>query len=421
MKLLNLLLLLFVSISIQAQTETSTQHFRHLRYNHVSPFIELVGIHPIDEATAKSTSHYIFKYDDSNRPIEIINNHYHSEKKHPLASIGVFKMVIEYEKGEETRTFFDLNNNRITNDRGVYKEVFSWGKNQFKNKLAFYDVEGNPMESNWNISKYEWEKKKKWVIERRFNLKNEAVQLSPYFDFEVTGIMLDKNGAPKAKYNLNEKLEITANSLGIASYQDKYDEQGNHVEYSYHNVKGELTLNKSKFAVGEKTYDEMGNHIGIKLYDAERKITFDRPTPSNVSIELSGPAAQKDSIEIRKTSLGYLIGLQQMKPDLMEEVMNDSLNKVTIGYDRKLKKEVAKATTHQQMIDFATSWNKANNKFPPVPNNEVTILDIYNRIATVRLVSDNWVEYLHLIKLDGKWEIINLLWQHKDVNRYPKG
>ena len=420
MKLLNLLLFLCITFSIQAQDGSSTQHYRHLRYNHVSPFIQLVGIHPINEVTAKSTSHYIFKYDQSNRLVEIINNHYHSEKKHPLASIGVFKMVIEYEKGEETRTFFDLNNNRITNDRGVYTEVFSLDKNQFKNKLEFFDVEGNPMESNWNISTYQWEKKDKWVIERRFNLKNEAVKLSPYFDFDVTGILLDKNGTPKAKYNLNEKLEVVANPLGIASYQDKYDDKGNHVEYSYHNVKGDLTLNKSKFAVGEKVYDEMGNHIGIKLYDAERKITFDRPTPSNVSIELSGPASQKDSIEIRKTSLGYLIGLQQMKPDLMDEVMNDSLNKVTIGYDRKLKKEIAKPTTHQQMIDFATSWNKANNKFPPVPNNEVTILDIYNRVASVRLVSDNWVEYLHLIKLDGKWEIINLLWQHKDINRYPK-
>ncbi|MFK7772047.1 MAG: nuclear transport factor 2 family protein [Saprospiraceae bacterium] len=420
MKLLNLLLLLCISISIQAQDESSTQHFRHLRYNHVSPFIQLVGIHPIDKATAQSTSHYIFKYDKSKRLVEIINNHYHTEKKHPLASIGVFKMVIKYEKGEEIRTFFDLNNNRITNDRGVYKEVFSLGKNQFKNKLEFFDIEGNPMESNWNISKYQWEKKNKWVIERRFNLKNEAVKLSPYFDFDVTGILLDKNGVPKAKYNLNEQLEVVANPLGIASYQDKYDDQGNHVEYSYHNVKDELTLNKSKFAVGEKIYDKMGNHIGIKLYDAERKMTFDRPTPSNVSIELSGAASQKDSIEIRETSLGYLIGLQQLKPDLMDKVMNDSLNKVTIGYDRKLKKEVARPTTHQQMIDFATDWNKANNKFPPVPNNEVTILDIYNRIATVRLVSDNWVEYLHLIKLDGNWEIINLLWQHKDINRYPK-
>jgi hypothetical protein len=38
----------------------------------------------------------------------------------------------------------------------------------------------------------------------------------------------------------------------------------------------------------------------------------------------------------------------------------------------------------------------------------------------VKLVSDNWVEYLHLIKLDGKWTLTNLIWQYKDINRYPK-
>ena len=50
------------------------------------------------------------------------------------------------------------------------------------------------------------------------------------------------------------------------------------------------------------------------------------------------------------------------------------------------------------MMAFANSWNKSNTKFPVPANNNVTILDIYNRIATVKLVSDNWVEYLHLMK-----------------------
>ena len=118
--------------------------------------------------------------------------------------------------------------------------------------------------------------------------------------------------------------------------------------------------------------------------------------------------------------MGYLIALQQLKPESMNEVLNDSLNKVTIGYDRALKKEYARATTKDQMMTFAASWNKANNKFPFKPNNEIEILDIYNRIANVKLVSDNWVEYLHLIKLDGQWSVINLIWQYKDVNRYPK-
>jgi hypothetical protein len=104
----------------------------------------------------------------------------------------------------------------------------------------------------------------------------------------------------------------------------------------------------------------------------------------------------------------------------MNEVLNDSLNKVTIGWDRTRKKEYARATTKAQMIENAATWNKSNTKFPFSPSNTITILDIYNRIATVKLVSDNWVEYLHLIKQDGTWSIVNLIWQYKDVNRYPK-
>jgi len=81
-------------------------------------------------------------------------------------------------------------------------------------------------------------------------------------------------------------------------------------------------------------------------------------------------------------------------------------------------KAIARPTTRNQMIAFAEDWNKSNMKFPPVPNDKVTILGIYDQIASVQLTSDNWIEYLHLIKLDGEWKIINLIWQHKDVNRY---
>jgi hypothetical protein len=72
------------------------------------------------------------------------------------------------------------------------------------------------------------------------------------------------------------------------------------------------------------------------------------------------------------------------------------------------------------MIEFAKSWNKSGTRFPPKPSNEIKILDIYNRIATVKLISDNWVEYLHLVKTNDQWQIINLLWQYKNVDRYPK-
>jgi len=420
MKFLKLFLLLCITSSLYAQNDFSTQHYRHLRYNHVSPYLDLAGTYPIDSETAKSTSHYIFKYDGTNRIIEIINNHYHTEKKHPLASIGVYKVVITYPKGQEVRTFFDKNDNRITNDREVYKEVYYYNKRSFKGKLQFFDLDNKPMESNWGISEYHWSKHKKLIIEKRYDLANNEVALSPYFKFGTTGILIDKNGYPKAHYNLDDDLKIIANDKGTASYQDIYDANGNHAQYSYHDANNDLVTNQWGFAYGVKKYDAIGNQIGLEQFDTDKKKIREREVPTNTAIELASKASQKDSTEIKRIALGYLVALQDLKPELMNEVMNDSLNKITIGWDRASKKEYVRATTKAQMIEFATSWNKSNTQFPFNPSNEVTILDIYNRIATVKLVSDNWVEYLQLIKQDGTWSIVNLIWQYKDVKRYPK-
>ena len=420
MRFLRLLLLLCITSSLHAQNDFSTKYFRQLRYNHVSPYIPLVGTHEIDKATAQSTSHYVFKFDDSNRIVEILNNHYFTEKQHPLASIGVYKLVFDYTNSDITRTFFDINGKRILNDRSVYKEIYTVDKNDFVSSLRFYNLEDKPMESNWGIGEYKWSKHKKLIIENRFNLKNEPVSLSPYFQFGTTGILLDKKGAPKAHYNLDNDLNIINNDKGTASYQDTFDGLGNHIKYSYHDADDKLIMNQWSFAYGIKVYDDIGNQIGLNQFDTNGEQIRSRTIPSNTTLEYAAKASKKDTLEIQKKSSGYLKALQQLKPDLMNEVMNDSLNKSSIGYDRASKKEYAKATTRAQMMEFANNWNKANNRFPPEPNNAIEILDIYNRIATVKIVSDNWVDYLHLIKLDGEWSIINILWQHKDINRYPK-
>ncbi len=420
MKLLKLLLLFCITTCLQSQNNFSTKYFRHLKYNHVSPYLNLEGTYPINEQTAKSTSHYRFKYNNSGKIIEITNNHYHTERQHPLASLGVYKVDITYPEGQEIRVFYNKNGKRISNDRDVFKEVYTYNSKGFKSKLQFFDVDNHPMESNWGIAEYKWEKHKKLIIENRYNLINEPVSLSPYFKFGTTGILLDKNENPKAHYNLDTKLNIINNDKGTASYHDLFDENGNHIKYSYYDVNDDLVMNQWGFAYGIKVYDDLGNQIGLNQFNTQNEQIRSRDIPTNSKIELASKASQIDSLEIRRIATGYLVALQDLKPELMREVMNDSLNKITIGWDRETKKEYARATTKTQMIDFATSWNKSNTKFPLNPTNNITILDIYNRIANVKLVSDNWVEYLHLIKLDGKWTIANLIWQHKDVNRYPK-
>ncbi len=45
--------------------------------------------------------------------------------------------------------------------------------------------------------------------------------------------------------------------------------------------------------------------------------------------------------------------------------------------------------------------------------NEVIILDIYKNIATVKAISAQYMDYIHLAKFNGKWMIVNVLWELK--------
>jgi hypothetical protein len=58
MRFLKFIPLLCLTSSLYAQNDASINYFRHLRYNHVSPYIDLAGTCPIDSETADGTLHF---------------------------------------------------------------------------------------------------------------------------------------------------------------------------------------------------------------------------------------------------------------------------------------------------------------------------------------------------------------------------
>jgi hypothetical protein len=43
----------------------------------------------------------------------------------------------------------------------------------------------------------------------------------------------------------------------------------------------------------------------------------------------------------------------------------------------------------------------------------VTILDSIGNAATVKLEMSDWFDYLHIAKFNGRWVIVNVLWELK--------
>ena len=46
---------------------------------------------------------------------------------------------------------------------------------------------------------------------------------------------------------------------------------------------------------------------------------------------------------------------------------------------------------------------------------EITVLDMADNIASVKVVSEPFVDYLHLAKLDGRWSIVNVLYEDREL------
>jgi hypothetical protein len=44
---------------------------------------------------------------------------------------------------------------------------------------------------------------------------------------------------------------------------------------------------------------------------------------------------------------------------------------------------------------------------------DVRILDIFGNAASVRATMADWIDYLQIAKVDGRWVIVNVLWEEK--------
>ena len=127
-------------------------------------------------------------------------------------------------------------------------------------------------------------------------------------------------------------------------------------------------------------------------------------------------AASSDEEAITRAALDYIESQHKPNADMMVRALHPKMKKRT--YWKSGGKIDVMESSYQGMIDLAATYNIDGDKFPVNPKREVTILDVDRNVATVKLAADDWIDYMHLIKIDGKWTIINVLWQFNDIIKH---
>lgn len=66
--------------------------------------------------------------------------------------------------------------------------------------------------------------------------------------------------------------------------------------------------------------------------------------------------------------------------------------------------------TYEQLVNLAQRWKDGANITADSPR-KITVFEVLDKIATAKVEAQWGIDYFHLAKNNGKWTIINVLWQ----------
>jgi hypothetical protein len=117
-----------------------------------------------------------------------------------------------------------------------------------------------------------------------------------------------------------------------------------------------------------------------------------------------------DSADIVATALDYIEGYYTGDADRMDRALHPELAKRMTFVDPASGASQLNNMTKEQLVG-ATRAGYGTQVPESVRRMDVTILDIYENVASVKIIAHDWIDYLHIMKFDGRWLIINVLWE----------
>jgi len=121
-----------------------------------------------------------------------------------------------------------------------------------------------------------------------------------------------------------------------------------------------------------------------------------------------------DSAAIRATALDYIEGWYAGDGDRMARALHPELAKRNVATD---------AQGHSRLIQMSAmslvNGTRAGggSRIPEAERTrEVRILDAFAGAASVRVRAATWVDYMHVAKYNGRWMIVNVLWENDPPN-----
>ncbi len=131
-----------------------------------------------------------------------------------------------------------------------------------------------------------------------------------------------------------------------------------------------------------------------------------------VQTESKTKASSTEIEVIRQTVLNYIEAWYQQEPERGAKSLHPELAKRIVRTQTDSQSDTLENMSAARLTE---RWGSGDGQATPKENQkkEIKILDIHNRMASVKLEAAAWVDYMHLAKFNGQWVIVNILWELK--------
>lgn len=124
-----------------------------------------------------------------------------------------------------------------------------------------------------------------------------------------------------------------------------------------------------------------------------------------------------DKEAIKATALDYIEGWYEGNAERMERALHPDLAKRIVRTDQQGRSSLGQMSAMSLVQGVRRGGGKDTPK--EKQQKDVTILDVFGNAASVKVIASDWVDYLHIAKSNGRWVIVNVLWELKPKPAEP--
>jgi hypothetical protein len=121
------------------------------------------------------------------------------------------------------------------------------------------------------------------------------------------------------------------------------------------------------------------------------------------------PQSAGEQVRIEDAARDYIDGWYEGNAERMQRALHPDL--VKRAFFRLPNGRLVLETGSADTLVELTRAGFGKRKAKPDQKNQVIILDSSGNMASVKTISPDYVDYLHMAQVEGAWKVVNVLWE----------